>query len=69
MEDVGPCSEDDFAFVFGTSLGPAEHVRCQRGVECARHERKCGHRVAFVDESEVPDGPWTDIITVSGNNR
>jgi hypothetical protein len=23
----------------------------------------------FVDESEVPNGPWTDIITVSGNNR
>jgi hypothetical protein len=23
----------------------------------------------FVDASEVPDGPWTEIVTASGNNR
>jgi len=23
----------------------------------------------FVEESEVPDGPWTEIVTTSGNNR
>jgi hypothetical protein len=23
----------------------------------------------FVDESEVPEGPWTEIVTASGINR
>jgi len=23
----------------------------------------------FVDQSEVPEGPWTEIVTRSGNNR
>jgi hypothetical protein len=75
-QDVGPCGEDDFAFVFGTSLVPLNTFDAKAGLDVSpavwnalgmKENTVTAWR--FVDESEVPEGPWTDIITVSGNNR
>ncbi len=75
-QDVGPCGEDDFAYVFGASRIPQNTFDAKAGLDVSpavwhalgmTENRPTAWR--FVDESEVPEGPWTEIVTVSGNNR
>ena len=75
-QDVGPCGEDDFAFVFGDADVPLNTFEAEAGLDVSP---AVWHRLGmtdnaltewrFVDASEVPDGPWTEIVTASGNNR
>jgi hypothetical protein len=75
-QDVGPCGEDDFAFVFGASHVPQNRFDAKAGLDVSpavwhalgmRENAVTAWR--FADRSEVPEGPWTEIVTVSGNNR
>jgi hypothetical protein len=75
-QDVGPCGEDDFAFVFGASLVPLNTFDAKAGLDVSPavwHALGMKENAVtawrFVDELDVPDGPWTDIVTISGNNR
>ena len=75
-QDVGPCGEDDFAFVFGDADVPLNTFDAEAGLDVSP---AVWHRLGmtdnaltewrFVDASEVPDGPWREIVTTSGNNR
>jgi hypothetical protein len=75
-QDVGPSGEDDFAFVFGDADVPLNTFDAEAGLDVSP---AVWHRLGmtdnaltewrFVEESEVPDGPWTEIVTTSGNNR
>jgi hypothetical protein len=75
-QDVGPSGEDDFAFVFGDADVPLNTFDAEAGLDVSP---AVWHRLGmtdnaltewrFVEESEVPDGPWTEIVTISGNNR
>lgn len=67
-EDAGPLGEDDVAYVFG-SAGP--HYR-PSGLDLspamATHLGLDGRGRTtwqFVDETEVPDGPWKETVTRS----
>lgn len=75
-QDVGPCGEDDFAYVFGASSIPRNTFDAKAGLDVSpavwhalgmRENTPTAWR--FVDASAVPDGPWTEIVTVSSNNR
>ena len=75
-QDVGPCGEDDFAFVFGASLIPLNTFDAKAGLDVSPavwHALGMTENALtawrFVDEFEVPEGPWTEIVTVSGINR
>ena len=53
-QDVGPCGEDDFAFVFGASLVPLNTFDAKAGLDVspavlarARHDRERADRVAL----------------------
>ena len=70
-EDVGPFEEDDFDYVFGDSP-PKNSQGIGAGLDISPATRDClGHegnsftRWEFVNESEVPDGPWKEIISRS----
>ena len=71
-EDVGPFGEDDKAYVFGTSQ-PQNTVNDNAGLDVSPAVRdylslndidKTDWQ--FVDEEDVPNGPWKEIIT-TGN--
>jgi hypothetical protein len=75
-QDVGPCGEDDFAFVFGDAPKPHNTFEVKAGLDVSpavwHYLGMTDNDVTawrFVDEAEVPDGPWRRIVTVSGNNR
>jgi hypothetical protein len=75
-QDVGPCGEDDFAFVFGASHVPLNTFDAKAGLDVSPAvwhvlgmKENAVTAWRFVDDEEVPEGPWTDIVTVSGNNR
>jgi hypothetical protein len=75
-QDVGPCGEDDFPYVFGASNIPRNTFDAKAGLDVSpavwhalgmRENKPTAWR--FVDASVVPEGPWTEIVTISGNNR
>jgi hypothetical protein len=75
-QDVGPCGEDDFGFVFGRQASPRNSFDAKAGLDVSpavwtvlgmNDNALTGWR--FVDQSAVPQGPWTEIVTKSGNNR
>ncbi|GAB6075212.1 endo alpha-1,4 polygalactosaminidase [Desulfurobacterium crinifex] len=69
-EDVGPFGEDDFDYVFGNAqpsnpingagLDVSPAVRDYLGLEDVDYVDW-----QFVDENEVPPGPWKEIITTT----
>lgn len=68
-EDVGPGESDDVNYVFGTS----QPLHSNSGLDVSPAMKDYlgmdGHDIAdwqFVDEEDVPEGPWTEIITKSG---
>ncbi len=73
-QDVGPYLEDDFEYVFGNAE-PSNTFGLQAGIDLSPAMRDCltmndneivGWR--FVDDNEVPTGPWKDIVTTSNVN-
>jgi hypothetical protein len=75
-QDVGPCGEDDFGFVFGDADVPLNTFDAEAGLDLSpavwHHLGMTDNALTewrFVDQSEVPEGPWTEIVTRSGNNR
>jgi hypothetical protein len=75
-EDVGPCGEDDFDYVFGTAPRPLNAFDAKAGLDVSpavwhylgmRDNSLTDWRL--IEAADVPDGPWTEIVTTSGNNR
>lgn len=75
-EDAGPFQYDDIKYVFGTST-PKNTVNKSAGIDLSptvwdylglgkRGIDKISWQ--FVDYSDVPDGPWKNIVTVSQVN-
>ncbi len=71
-QDVGPNNEDDFAYVFGTSA-PTNTFGERAGLDispalftCLQLSDNDVTDWAFIDGTDVPDGPWKDIVTTSG---
>lgn len=71
-QDVGPFEEDDFEYVFGNAshkntygvgagldLSPAFFT-------CLGLDTNREVEWRFVDDKEVPKGPWTEVVTTSG---
>jgi hypothetical protein len=74
-EDVGPIREDDFDFVFGGATQPKNRFDEKSGLDVSpavwhylgmKESGLTSWR--FVDAAAVPTGPWTEIVTMSGNN-
>jgi hypothetical protein len=70
--DVGPLEEDDWEWVFGQSTRPKSSFNNHAGLDLSPAcwqvlgmEDNGWTQWEFVDESEVPDGPWKEIITKS----
>jgi len=68
-EDAGPFGEDDKEYVFGTSL-PKNRYNQGAGIDVSPAVRDyLGLEDIdtvdwqFVDEKDVPDGPWKEIVT------
>ena len=68
-EDVGPFGESDSAYVFGNAL-PASAVNDHAGIDLSPAAEaylglKGMDKVAwrFVEASDVPEGPWKEIVT------
>lgn len=73
-EDVGPFGENDVDYVFGTST-PQNQINNSAGLDVSPTLRDYLHlndidtvSWTFVDEGDVEDGPWKDIVTTSGIN-
>ena len=73
-EDVGPFKENDSAYVFG-SANPASKTNKNAGIDVSPAVRdylglKDIDQVnwQFVDEKDVAQGPWKNIVTVSQIN-
>ncbi len=71
-EDVGPFGEDDREYVFGEAE-PLNEINNHAGLDLSPAVRdylglKDIDSVAwsFVDENEVEDGPWKELVTTSG---
>lgn len=71
-EDAGPNNEDDFDYVFGDATEPENTFGAEAGLDISPALRDClgvgdvsNNRWYFVDEEEVPDGPWLKIVTGS----
>lgn len=70
-EDAGPFGEDDADYVFGDAL-PKNELNNDAGLDVSPAVRDFLSlsdidvvNWRFVDFSEVPAGPWTEIITTS----
>ena len=70
-EDVGPFGEDDADYVFGESK-PKNKINNNAGLDVSpavrdylRLEEIDVVDWQFVDSNDVPEGPWTEIITRS----
>jgi hypothetical protein len=70
--DVGPFGEDDFDWVFGNAKQPKNRMGEKAGLDISpaaasylgmTENDKTEWR--FVEESDVPDGPWKVIVTRS----
>ena len=75
-EDVGPSEVDDFDYVFGRARIPRNTFGLKAGLDVSPAvwhylEMKDNEVTAwrFVNATDVPPGPWTEIITTSANNR
>jgi hypothetical protein len=75
-QDVGPNHEDDFDFVLGRATKPQNTFEARAGLDVSPavwHYLGMNDNgltaLRFADAAEVPLGPWTDIVTTSGNNR
>lgn len=73
-EDVGPNELDDFDYVFGSGK-PINSFGVLAGLDISPALRDCLELTTneitawrFVDEQEVPSGPWKNIVTRSGLN-
>ncbi len=69
-QDVGPFETGDWEYVFGTSSQPTNTVGTHAGLDVSPALRDCLGIVGvdyvewrFVEESDVPNGPWKDIVT------
>lgn len=69
-EDVGPFEEDDFEYVFGGVPKPKNTWGAAAGIDLSPAMRDClkldGNDVVewrFVEEKDVPEGPWKEIVT------
>jgi hypothetical protein len=75
-EDVGPYEVDDFEYVFGSAHSPRNTFGLRAGLDVSP---AVWHYLGmddnditdwrFVNAADVPPGPWTGVVTVSGNNR
>ncbi len=70
-EDVGPFGEDDKEYVFGNAL-PKNPINNHAGLDVSPAVRDFLGLLdidkvdwQFVDESDVPFGPWKEIVTTS----
>lgn len=70
-EDVGPFHEDDFEYVFGDQA-PKNTQGVGAGLDVSPAVWGClglstneETKWRFVEESEIPNGPWKEIITQS----
>ncbi len=66
-EDAGPYGEDDVRYVFGDAR-PRAHVGLDLSPAMADYLRLPGlgrTTWRFVPDSQVPAGPWRDIVTTS----
>ena len=70
-EDVGPFEEDDFSYVFGNAA-PLNTNGVSAGLDLSPAAGRClgldnvdTVKWRFIDETDVPAGPWTDTITTS----
>ena len=74
-EDVGPLETDDFDYVFGNSpsinmFGVKAGMDVSPAVwDCLKLDDNDYIAWRFVDESEVPPGPWKETVTRSGVHR
>jgi len=75
-EDVGPNGVDDFAFVFGRATKPKNKFEAKAGLDVSpavwQYLGMNDNGITawrFVDATDVPAGPWIEIVTTSGNNR
>jgi len=67
-EDAGPLGEDDFNYVFGSAQPHFRKAGLDLSPAMARYIRLDGvGRTTwhFVDEAQVPPGPWKDCVTTS----
>ena len=73
-QDVGPFEENDFAWVFGSAKKPKNKQGMKAGLDISPATAQfLGFGVdeadiaewRFVDEKDVPDGPWKAIVTHS----
>lgn len=68
IEDAGPFGEDDFGYVFGDSQPREERAGLDLSPAAIQYLGIDGRgQVAwrFVDEAQVPEGPWRTTITRS----
>ena len=70
-EDVGPFNEDDSNYVFG-SAEPKNDINSHAGIDLSPAATEYlglngleSVSWSFVDEENVPDGPWKKIVTTS----
>jgi hypothetical protein len=75
-EDVGPFETDDFGYVFGDKRAYLNKTGVGAGLDISPATRDYlgmpGNDIVkwrFIPQSEVPDGPWKEIITASKTNR
>ena len=67
-EDVGPFKEDDRHYVFGNQRPEFKHAGLDVSPAVNDYlglDGLANTSWQFVDESQVPHGPWTEIITTS----
>jgi hypothetical protein len=71
-QDVGPFGEDDFDWVFGSAKKPRNREGLKAGLDispaAAEYLGIAGSDKTewrFVEEKDVPDGPWKAIVTRS----
>jgi len=69
-QDVGPFGEDDFDWVFGDAQKPKNREGLKAGLDispaAAQYlgvEDSARTEWRFVDEAQVPGGPWKTIVT------
>jgi len=69
-EDVGPNGEDDWEYVFGDAKNPSNTFGLEAGIDLSPALRDClgadgssEVRWRHINEEEVPNGPWKEILT------
>ena len=74
-EDVGPSEVDDFDYVFGAA-NPRNTFGLKAGLDVSpavwHYLGMDDNEVSawrFAEVADVPSGPWTEVVTTSGNNR